>query len=178
MESREEDKKQIGNGKILKTVRIVVAYMNSINNKGKAELEKAVGQTSKLLDKLIEPNRTLGWKLKAMAGMEDQNHESLWEVSRVPKETLASVVVGVLVRQLGAVIGRSGDLMNVWLEKETYKILASNAPMIKPLGRKAIRRKLREEKKEIKNGKRYLKYRGQAKVTGFIFDMIGAKEAE
>lgn len=86
-----------------------------------------------------------------MAGTNDQNNESLWEVSRVPKETLASVVVGVLVRQLVAVIGKIGDLMNVWPEEETFKLLAPDASIIKPLGRKAIAQKLRKENKEIKN---------------------------
>ena len=38
--------------------------------------------------------------------------------------------------------------------------------------------KLREENNDIKNEKRYSKYCGQAKVTSFIFDVIGATEAE
>ena len=37
---------------------------------------------------------------------------------------------------------------------------------------------MREENKKIKNRKRFLKYWGQTKVTGFIFDVIGAAEAE
>ena len=88
------------------------------------------------------------------------------------------VVAGVLGRQLVGVIGRIGDLMNVWPEEETYKLLVPDALMVKPLVRKAIREKLREENKDIKNGKRYLKYWGQAKVTEFIFDVVGAAEAE
>ena len=54
------DKKQVVNGKILKTVRIVVTHMNPIDGRGKAELEKTVGETSKLLDVLAQTNRTLG----------------------------------------------------------------------------------------------------------------------
>lgn len=50
--------------------------------------------------------------------------------------------------------------------------------MVKPLGKKTISQKLREENKEIKNRKRYLKYWGQSKVTGFIFDIVEAAEAE
>lgn len=37
---------------------------------------------------------------------------------------------------------------------------------------------MKEEITDIKNEKRYLKYWGQGKVTGFIFDIIGAAEAE
>ena len=37
---------------------------------------------------------------------------------------------------------------------------------------------MREENKDIKDGKRFLKYWGQSKVTGFIFDLIGVAEAE
>lgn len=60
MENKVGDKKQVVNGKILKTVRIMVAHMNLINGRGKADLEKAVEETSKLLDKLAQTNRTLG----------------------------------------------------------------------------------------------------------------------
>lgn len=37
---------------------------------------------------------------------------------------------------------------------------------------------MREENKQIKNGKRYPKYWGQAKVTSFMVDVVVAKEAE
>ena len=70
------------------------------------------------------------------------------------------MVVGVLRRQLVAVIRRTRDLMNVWPIEETFKMLVPDAPIVKPLGRKVIRQKLREENKEIKNGKRFLKYWG------------------
>ena len=39
-------------------------------------------------------------------------------------------------------------------------MLAADAPMVKPLGRKAIGQKLRKENKEIKSGKRFPKYWG------------------
>lgn len=58
VENRVWDKKQVVNGKILKTVRIVVAYMNPIDGRGKVDLEKAVGETSKLLDELAQTNRS------------------------------------------------------------------------------------------------------------------------
>ena len=89
VENKVGDKRQVVNGKIQKTVRIVVAYMNPIDGRGKAELEKTVGETSQLLDVLAQTNRTLSWKVKATAGTGDQNYESLWEVSRVPKESSA-----------------------------------------------------------------------------------------
>lgn len=91
---------------------------------------------------------------------------------------MALVVAGVLGRQLVAVTGRTGDIINVWLEEETFKMLVPDTPMVKLVGRKAIGQKLREDNKEIKSRKRYLKYWGEAKVTRFIFDMLGATEAE
>ena len=39
-------------------VRIVVAYVNQIDGKGKAELKKAVRETSKLLEVLAQTKRT------------------------------------------------------------------------------------------------------------------------
>ena len=89
-----------------------------------------------------------------------------------------SVVAGMLGRQLVVVIGKTRHLMNIWPEEDTFKLLAPDAPMVKPLGRKAIGQKLIEENKEIKNGKKYWKYWGQSKVTDFIFDMVGMPEAE
>ena len=71
VESRVGDKKQVANGKILKTVKIVVAHMNPIDGRRKADLEKTVGETSKLLDVLAQTNRTLGWKVKVTAGTGD-----------------------------------------------------------------------------------------------------------
>ena len=68
VENKVGDRKQVGNDKILKTVRIIVVHMNPIDGKGKVELEKAVEETSKLLDVLAQTNRILGWKMKATAG--------------------------------------------------------------------------------------------------------------
>ena len=73
VENRVWDKRQVVNRKILKIVRIVMAYMNPINRRGKVELEKAVGETSKLLDVLAQTKRTIGWKIKATVGRGDQN---------------------------------------------------------------------------------------------------------
>lgn len=60
VENKVGDKKQVVKGRIVKTVRIVVAHMNLINIRGKADLEKAVGETNKLLDVLVETNRVPG----------------------------------------------------------------------------------------------------------------------
>ena len=93
-------------------------------------------------------------------------------------QTPALVVASVLGRQLVAVIGKTGDLINVWLEEETFKMLVLDIPMVKQLERKAIGQKLRKENKEVKNRKRYSRYWRQVKVTGCIFDMVGTAEAE
>lgn len=59
VENKVGNKKQVVNGTILKTARIVVAHMNLINGRGKIKLEKAVRETSKLLDVLAQLNRRL-----------------------------------------------------------------------------------------------------------------------
>lgn len=89
-----------------------------------------------------------------------------------------SMVVVVLGRQLVAVIEKTRDVMNVWLGEKTFKMLAPDIPMVKSLERKAIGKKLREENKEIRNGKRYPKYWEQSKVTEFIFNIVEVAEAE
>ena len=50
--------------------------------------------------------------------------------------------------------------------------------MVKPLGRKVIGQKLREENKEVKKRKRYPKYRPQSEVTIFVFNIVGVVAAE
>ena len=74
VESRVGDKKQVVNGRILKTVRIVVAHMNPINGKDKLKLDRAVGETSKLLDELGWTRGTQGWKVRATANTKDPNN--------------------------------------------------------------------------------------------------------
>lgn len=73
VENKVGDKKQVVNGKILKTVRIMLARMNPVDRRGKADLEKAVGNTNKLLDLLPQAKRMLSWKVKTMAGTGEQN---------------------------------------------------------------------------------------------------------
>ena len=177
VKNRVENKKQVVNRKIRKRVRIMMAHMNPMEGKSKVELEKAVVVISKLLDGLVWTNRILRWKVRVTVEIGDQNDNLRWEVSRVPKHTLESVVARVLGRQLVVVIKKTEDLMNERREEETFKMVASDALMVKPLGRKVIGQKLREENQKIKNIKRYTKYRGQAKVIGFIFDVVRAAEA-
>ena len=47
--------------------------MNPSNRRVKVDLEKAVGETSKVLDTLVQTNRTLSQKVKVIAGTGDQN---------------------------------------------------------------------------------------------------------
>ena len=65
MENKVGDKKWVVNMKIQKIVRIKVAHVNLIDGKDKAELEKAVKESSKLLEVLTETNRRLSCKVKA-----------------------------------------------------------------------------------------------------------------
>ena len=88
-ENKIRNKQQVINRKILRTVRIVVANINLIDRRGKVELEKLVGETSKLLDMLAQTNGTLGWKVKEKSSTEDSSNKSLWKVSRFLEETSA-----------------------------------------------------------------------------------------
>ena len=69
VENKVRNKKEVVNKKIQTTVRIVMAQMNLIHRRGKPGLEKVMGETNKLLDILAHNNRTLEWKVKAMAGI-------------------------------------------------------------------------------------------------------------
>ena len=54
VENQVGDKKQVVNRRIRKTMRIMVAHVNPIDERGKAELEKIVGETSRLLEVLVQ----------------------------------------------------------------------------------------------------------------------------
>ena len=54
VENQVGDKKQVVNRRIRKTMRIMVAHINPIDERGKAELEKIVGETSRLLEVLVQ----------------------------------------------------------------------------------------------------------------------------
>ena len=77
---------------------------------------------------------------------------------RVPEETSAAAVTGVLGSPLVAVISRTGDQMRVWPGKDTFNMLHLKAPVLKPLERKAMGQKLRKKNQKIKSGKRCTKY--------------------
>ena len=68
--------------------------------------------------------------------------------------------------------------MNVWPEEETFRLLVTDALMVKPLVTKAIGCKLKEENIDIQIRKRYPKYYRQAKVTVIIFNVLGAAKAQ
>ena len=63
-----------------------------------------------------------------------------------------------MTRQLIAVMRKSEDLINMWPKKERFRLLVPDAPIIKPMKRKAIGQKLLEENKDTKSGKKYLKF--------------------
>lgn len=77
MQCRMRDKKEVVNGKILKIVRIMAAHMNPIVGRVKVLLEKLLTETSKLLDNLVQSNKTVSRKTKVTEGMGEQYNDSL-----------------------------------------------------------------------------------------------------
>lgn len=156
-----------------------MGHMQPLDGKGKVELESAVGKVNNMLRmKGLAENET-PWTVTASAGKGEFNDKSTWEVKKVKEEVDPLVVSGEVGKALVAVFGRTGDILNVWVEDlKSVKLMVLSAPMTVARGRKALAEKIRSENKELKTAKRFPKLWGTAKVTGFTFDAADNEKAK
>ncbi|KAF8433081.1 hypothetical protein BGX38DRAFT_1276338 [Terfezia claveryi] len=126
-----------------------------IDAKGKAELETAVGKVNMLLRTTgVTLDRT-AWAVTARAGTGDFEDESYWSVGRVAQEIDPLKVAEEVGRMLVQAFGRSGEILNVWVEEGTaVRMITPAVPMTVARGRRGLAEKLREENKDMKGAKR------------------------
>ncbi|KAF8418272.1 hypothetical protein EV426DRAFT_679732 [Tirmania nivea] len=154
------NKRQVVGGEVFKIVEVVMGHTRDIDEKGKVELEAAVGEVNKLLRKSTLTKNRKAW----IVTMKDI------EAIKVAREVGKLLVV---------VFEYKGDILNVWAEEgKSVKMIAPAVPsMIITRGRYTLAQKLREENNDLKGGKRMPKHWGGAKVTGFTFDVADVAEA-
>ncbi|RPB22305.1 hypothetical protein L211DRAFT_850848 [Terfezia boudieri ATCC MYA-4762] len=171
--------RQVVAGEVFKVVRVVMGHMQPIDTKGKKEFEEAVGKVNNMLRMKGLTEGVTPWTVMASAGNGEFGDESTWEVKKVKKEVDPLTVTGEVGKALVAVFGRTGDILNVWLEdKSSVRLMVPSAPMKVSRGRKGLGEAIQEENKEVKLAKRFPKLWGAARMTGFTFDMADNEEAK
>ncbi|RPB27206.1 hypothetical protein L211DRAFT_897096 [Terfezia boudieri ATCC MYA-4762] len=171
--------RQVVAGEVFKVVRVVMGHMQPIDAKGKKELEEAVGKVNNILRMKGLTEGVTPWTVMASAGKGEFGDESTWEVKKVKEGVDPLVVTGEVGKALVAVFGRTGDMLNVWLEdRSSVRLMVPAAPMKVARGRKGLGEAIQEENKEVKLAKRFPKLWGAARVTGFTFDVANNEEAK
>ncbi|RPB23602.1 hypothetical protein L211DRAFT_849592 [Terfezia boudieri ATCC MYA-4762] len=171
--------RQVVVGEVFKTVRIVIGHMQPIDLKGKTELEEAVEKVNNMLRMKGLAEGIILWMVTTSAGRGEFNDESIWEVKKVKEGTNPVEVCGEIGKALMVVFGRTGDILNIWVDDlKSVRLMVPAALMLEARGRKALAEKIRGENKELKTAKRYPKLWGKARVTGFTFDAENIEKAK
>ncbi|RPB18227.1 hypothetical protein L211DRAFT_854337 [Terfezia boudieri ATCC MYA-4762] len=143
-----------------------------IDNKGKADLEGAVKKVNSMLRmKGLVENKT-AWTVTASVGKRKFNDKLTWEVKKVKEEVDPVVVSEKVGKALVAVFGRTGDILNIWVEnKKSVKLMVLSAPLRTERGQEGLAKAIQEENKKIKLVKRFPKLWEMARIIGFTIDM-------
>jgi len=168
----------VGN-KVMRVARIILAHMQSIDSKGKMEVQEGVNKANALLrEKAITEGNT-PWHVTAEVGKGERDDESRWMVNKMADGITKREVLNLMSETLTAVFGAKGDMLNCWMEDGlTIRMLMPVAPSKVARGRKDMGKKLREDNKDMKVGHRFPKLWGGARTTGLTFDAANVEEAK
>jgi len=178
-ESKVGEKRVVVGNRVLKVVKIILAHMQSIDGRGKAEVEDGVNKANSLLREKAVTNNAIPWHTTVEIGKGSQDDESRWTVSKIGEECTKQEVLTTMTECLTAVFGAKGDMLNACMaDEKTVRMLMPAAPSKVARGRRDIGKKLREENKEMKTGHRFPKVWGGARTTGLTFDAADHTEAK
>ncbi|RPB21375.1 hypothetical protein L211DRAFT_851551 [Terfezia boudieri ATCC MYA-4762] len=170
---------QVIGTEVFKVVRVVMGHVQPLDTKGRTDLESAAGKVNNLLRVRGLTDKHGPWQVTAKAGQNELCDESTWEVRRVREEVDPAKVAGEVGTALMSVFGRTGDMLNVWVENlKSVKLMVPSAPMMIPKSRKELGEKIMQENKGLRTARRYPKLWSTAKVTGFTFDVADDQEAK
>jgi len=157
-ENKVGEKRVVVGNKVLKVAKIVLAHIQPIDRRGKAEVEDGVNKVNSLLRVKAITSNTIPWHATVEIGKGSQDDESKWTVSKIGEECTKQEVLTMMTECLTAVFGAKGDVLNAYMEDEkVVKMLMPAAPLKVARGRKDIGKKLREENKDMKTGYRFPK---------------------
>jgi len=178
-ESKVGEKRVVVGNKILKVAKIILAHIQLIDRRGKAEVEDGFNKVNALLREKAITNNTIPWHTTAEIGKGSQDEESRWTVSKIGENCTKQEVLTTMTKCLTAVFGAKGDMLNAWMEDErVVRMLMPTAPLKVARERRDIGKKLREENKDMKTGHRFPKLWGGARTTGLTFDAADHTEAK
>jgi len=178
-ESKVGEKRVVVGNRVLKVAEIILAHMQPIDGRGKAEVEEGVNKVNSLQWEKAVTNNAIPWHTTVEIGKGSQDDESRWTVSKIGEECTKQEVLTTMTECLTAVFVAKGDILNAWMaDEKTVRMLMSVAPSKVARGRRDIGKKLREENKEMKTGHRFPKVWGGARTTGLTFVAADHTEAK
>jgi len=178
-ESKVGEKRVVVGNRVLKVAQIILAHMQPIDGRGKAEVEDGVNKVNALLRETAITNTMSPWHTTVEVGKGTQDDESKWTIRKIGEDCMKQEVLTMMTECLTAVFGAKGDMLNAWMaDEKTVRMLMPAAPSKTARGRRDIGKKLREENKDMKTGHRFPKVCGGARTTGLIFDAADHAEAK
>jgi len=173
------EKRVVVGNRVLKVVKIILAHMQSIDGRGKAEVEDGVNKVNSLLREKAVTNDAIPWYTTVEIGKGSQDDELRWTVSKIGEECTKREVLTTMTECLTAVFGAKDDMLNAWMaDEKTVRMLIPAAPLKVARGRRDIGKRLREENKEMKMGHRFPKVWGGARTTGLTLDPADHTESK
>jgi len=178
-ESKVGEKRVVVGNRVPKVAKIILAHMQPIDGRGKAEVEDGVNKVNSLLREKAVTNNAIPWHTTVEIGKGSQDDESTWTVNKIGEECTKQEILTTMTEYLTGVFGAKGDMLNVWMaDEKSVRMLMPAAPSKVVSGRRDIGKKLREENKEMKTGHRFPKVWGGARTTGLTFDAADHTEAK
>jgi len=179
LESKVGEKRVVVGNRVLKVAKIILAHMQPIDGRGKAEVEDGVNKVNALLREKAITDNAIPWHATVEIGKGTQDDESRWTVGKNGEDCTNQEVLTKMTECLTAVFGAKGDMLNAWMaDEKTVRMLMPAAPSKVARGRRDIGKKLREENKDMKTGHRFPKVWGGARTTGLTFDAADHAEAK
>jgi len=170
-ENKVGEKRVVVGNKVLKVAKIILAHMQPIDRRRKAEVEDGVNKVNALLREKAITTNTIPWHTTVEIRKRSQDDESKWTISKIKEECTKPEVLTTATECLTAVFGAKRDMLNIWMEDEKIvRMLMPAAPSKVARGRRDIGKKLREENKDMKPGHQFPKLWGSARTTGLTFD--------
>ena len=118
------EKRVVVGNRVLKVAKIILAHMQPIDGRGKAEVEDGVNKVNALLREKAITNNTIPWHTTVEIGKGTQDDESRWTIGKIGEDCTKQEVLTTMTECLTAVFGVKGDMLNAWMaDEKTVRML-------------------------------------------------------
>ena len=104
-ESKVGEKRVVVGNQVLKVTRIILAHMQPIDGRGKAEVEDGVNKVNALLREKVINHNKIPWHALFEIGKGSQDNKSRWTISKIGEECTKQKVLTTVTESLTAVFG-------------------------------------------------------------------------